>query len=174
MNRQSTPLWDSSQIATPNQHRSGLTINKQVSLKLCVRLQRLRGKPRHPKTRPEHPKTCQLQPVKHLLFVTQSQNVEVKNNTAFINVHEKFPGTIRSRGTRSCTKIEGGIQRSIHMPMCLATRRLLILQMQPLTVSGRLSGDPPFLRIPTTRACNRNFGKSEVPRRSEVAQKVES
>ena len=38
-------------------------------------------------------------------FLVQSQNGEVLiMSAAFILVHEKFPGTIRGSGTRSCTK----------------------------------------------------------------------
>ena len=72
VDRQCAPLWDPPQLATSNQHRKGLTINEQVSLKLSVRLQRFQGKPRHPKTRPKLAKALQLQSAK-TLFLIRSQ-----------------------------------------------------------------------------------------------------
>ena len=50
----------------------------------------------------------------------------------------------------SAPKIEGGIQRSIQVPVCRAKRRHHILQMQLMTVNRRLclSGDPSFLETP--------------------------
>ena len=66
-------LWDSSQLDTPNQHRSGLTINEQISLQLSIRLRSLQGKPWHAKTRPKLPKACQLQSVKNTVSDPESK-----------------------------------------------------------------------------------------------------
>ena len=138
------PLWHSPQLATPNQHRSGLTLNEQVSLKLSVRLQRLQDKPADP--------VCQNTVGKVSII-----------SATFINVHEKFPGTFRSSGTSRAPKIEGGIQRSIQMPVCRAIRRPHVLQMQLMTVSGRLSRDPSFSGMPTTRAATETWGNQKYP-----------
>ena len=152
VDRQRTPCGDSPQLATSNQHRSGLSANEQVSLKLSVRLQRLPGRPWHPKTRPKLPKALQILSVK---TTTSMRSSQAPSEAA---AHGRAP------------KIEGGIQRPIQMPVCRAIRRLHILQTQLMTVSGRLSGDPSFLGLPTTRACRRNLGNSEVPRRSRSSQ----
>ena len=105
VNRESTPLWDSSQIATPNQHRSGLTVKEQISLQLTTRLQPLQGKTVASQVATQAPEGLARCKSVKTLFLIQSQDGEVLIiNATLINVHEKFPGTIRSSGARPCTE----------------------------------------------------------------------
>ena len=49
------------------------------------------------------------------------------------------------------------------MPVCRAIRRLHILQVQLMTASSRLPGDPSFLGMPVTKPAAETWGNQKYP-----------